>query len=114
MSCSINTNCVVAVYALGEWHPVAKGSFDVDAYEVYNFYDSGIEEVDVMQDGTCFQFGEIYTDHTKQANFLKTDKRDSNLTFRIPSPMDGATWQHPDGHRITMALQLIQAWKEEV
>ena len=34
MSLSIDTEKLVAVYALGEWHQIEIGSVDVDAFEL--------------------------------------------------------------------------------
>ena len=54
MSLAINLDHVVAVYALGEWHDVQKGTCFTDAYQVKESFDAEDDRVQF------FEMGEMY------------------------------------------------------
>lgn len=87
MSLSINPNKIIGVYALGEWHVVARGSFYVDAYEIV---EDGF--VDNEPDAHVYHLGDYRPD--------------------MPSH-NGASWIDPIKRwRVSMSLAEIKAYQE--
>lgn len=88
MSIEINPENIIAVYALGEWHAVKRGSFCVDAYEIV---EGGLVEGDEPP-LYIHALGDYYPD--------------------IPG-YNGATWLDPINQwRVSMSLAEIKAYQE--
>ena len=89
MSIAIDPERIIAVYALGEWQPVRKGSFYIDAYEIVE--DGFIENEPGAQMHTL---GDYYPD--------------------MPG-YNGACWLDPiKGYRVSMSLAEIKAYQESI
>lgn len=107
MSLSINTDHVTAVYALGEWHPVQRGTFYTDAYE--------------LQEGDA-QPGDMTTFIQMGMTYPEVERTDSpagipgsigeRWSFRSPSGMTGASWKDPKtGEQVSMSILEIKAFR---
>lgn len=65
MSLSIDTEKLVAVYALGEWHKIKPGSVVIDAYELMHYLDSAETRESCSGDGRghavdFYEMGKLY------------------------------------------------------
>ena len=105
MSLSINIDRVTAVFALGEWHPVKKGTFCIDAYEV----------VDVLSERhqTFYQMGEMYPE-VPRTPALPSDpnKTGYHEFFKSPQGCDGCAWVCPKTDMlVAMSILEIKAWR---
>jgi hypothetical protein len=86
MSLKIDPARVTAVYALGQWHYVAEGSFYLDAYELTGDY---LEFEDYEPD--VITLGDYYPD---------------GMSYHA-----GACWEAQCGSQIAMPLLEIKAFK---
>lgn len=94
MSLAINSDQIIAVYALGQWHPVEQGTFYTDAYEL-------------IEDKTHFQLGELYHQSSSVEMF------DDGHRFVTPSGMTGCSWQDPSsGDHVYVSILEVKGWKE--
>ncbi len=105
MSLSINIDRVTAVYALGQWHPVKKGTFDIDAYEVVNALSERHQ--------TIYLMGEMYP---RNPRFDQPDPIPNsigeNWRFQSPQGYDGCGWVCPKTDMlVAMSILEIKAWR---
>ena len=104
MSLSINPEKVTAVYALGQWHPVAKGSFDIDAYELSQHIDS--------KRITHYQLGSVYPETPGEVTTGSPGTVGEHWRFKSPQGHDGCCWCCPKtGGLVAMSLLEIKAWR---
>ena len=88
MSIAINPSKIIAVYALGEWHVVKRGSFCVDAYEMVEHWFEPGDDPPLY----TYTLGDYYPG--------------------MPG-YNGATWIDPvKGWRVSMSLAEIKAYQE--
>jgi len=109
MSLHINTDLVVGVYALGQWHPVTKGSLYFDAYEVAEHFDGENDRID------HYMLGLLYP-NIKFEDRLSGDPGSigENWRFLAPSATAGAQWiDSQNGLVVSMSIQEIKAWRED-
>ncbi len=105
MSLGINIDGVTAVFALGEWHPVKKGTFCIDAYEVANALSERHQ--------TFYQMGETYPEIRliRQPN-LTPGSIGEHWTFKSPQGCDGCAWFCPKTDMlVAMSILEIKAWR---
>ena len=105
MSCNINTSRVTSVFALGQWHPVAKGSFDIDAYEVV--LDLGERHKDI------YQMGEMYPDNPPYEQPKPVPGSiGEHWRFKNPQGCDACMWRCPEtGGVVAMSILEVKAWR---
>ena len=108
MSLAINLDHVVAVYALGEWHDVQKGTCFTDAYEVKESFDAEDHRV------TWIEMGEMYP-KVDMAPVPRSDPGSIGFHWRFvaPSGMTGISWKDKAGRQVSMSIQEIKGWKTE-
>ena len=108
MSLHINTDHVVGVYALGQWHPVKKGSLYFDAYEVAEHFDANADRVDHYEMGLLYPKVEF-----KHPGGLPGSIGE-HWRFLAPSGMTGVQWIDPENEWVvSMSIQEIKAWRED-
>ena len=84
MSLCINAEKITGVYALGGWHVVKRGSFTTDAYELVE--------------------GEDWQDLERAIYLSEYDSH--------PKAYTGCAWTNEGGHRISMPLHRVEAFRE--
>lgn len=106
MSLSINPDRVIAVYALGQWHSVKKGSFDIDAYELSH----AIDDKRINH----YQLGNVYKKTTGETWCGQRGTIGEHWRFKSPQGWDGCFWICPDSNNyVAMSLLEIKAWRYE-
>ena len=107
MSCNVNTDKVTAVFALGQWHPVVKGTFDIDSYEV-------IVETDERH-RAIYQMGQMYPEVPSAASVEPLPGSVGEFwRFKSPQGFDGCMWRCRKTMQIVaMSLLEIKAWRHD-
>ena len=116
MSLSIDTEKVVAVYALGEWHKVQKGSVDIDAFELMHYLSDRRDVVDDRGDMIDFyEMGALY--EGKQPEYRGTWINEGSgkrmHTMKTPSGAAGFSFLTPNGTRKAFSLVECKAFETE-
>lgn len=92
MSLAISTDDLIAVYALGQWYKVARGSFIIDSYELmedcYGYVNS-------------YNMGNIYE---KRENEIY---RADHYLSSDPTGMTGCSWVE-EGTKVRVAMSLVE------
>ena len=117
MSLNINTNYVSGVYALGEWHEVVPGSFEIDSYQLWNNLDKlpGEEEVYEEDHVNTYDLGKVFDEIEPSPALQKLNELNVHnglkIFSRVPGGMDGCRWQTPDGNYMCVSLLQIEGWR---
>lgn len=108
MSLAIRTTQITAVYALGAWHQVQKGSFEIDAYELSEVIDSRKDK------RNYYALGQIYPVKRKLEPLPRIPGSiGENWNFLSPQGCHGCQWVDPvTAELVSMSLLEIKAWKE--
>ena len=116
MSLSIDTEKVVAVYALGEWHPVQKGSVDIDAFELMHYLSERRDVVDDRGDMIDFyEMGALYEGKEPEYRSLHMNKgsNERRHMMKTPSGAAGFAFKTPQGHWKAFSLVECKAFEYE-
>ena len=116
MALSIDTEKVVAVYALGEWHPVQKGSVDIDAFELMHYLSDRRDVVDDRGDMIDFyEMGALYEGKEPEyrSNWMNKNSGQRMQTIKTPSGAAGFDFITPEGTRKAFSLVECKAFEYE-
>lgn len=108
MSLVIKTTQITAVYALGQWHSVWKGTFRIDAYEL-------AEELSPTKDVMYFyQLGYVYPEIRRVEPLTRVPGSiGENWHFLSPQGSHGCQWVDSEtSELVSMSLLEIKGWKE--
>ena len=118
MSLLIDTEKVVAVYALGEWHQVQKGSVDIDAYELIHYQSSPAARKRCEGDGRgdamdSYQMGVLYekTEPKFQSTWDNEGTGQRMQRSLTPSGMTGFAFKTPKGNWKAFSLVECKAFE---
>ncbi len=107
MSLSIDARKITAVYALGEWHKVKEGTFEIDAYELMNAFDDKDRFV------TFYELGSVYDERPRfEMSPPIPGSLGEHWRFRNVQGFHGCRWIDPVncGH-VSVSLMEIKGWK---
>ncbi len=104
MSLNILTDKVTAVFALGEWHPVVKGTFEIDAYQVEQDFGANFKDI--------YEMGQMYPEMPKTDVPSEPGTIGEHWRFKSPQGCSGCVWRCPDsGQLVAMSILEIKAWR---
>ncbi len=115
MSLSIDTEHIVAVYALGEWHKVRRGSVDIDAFELTHYL-SNRRDIDERGDAIDFyEMGALYskTEPEYRSSWMNQGTGQRMHTMKTPSGAAGFCFITPSGSRKAFSLVECKAFEYE-
>lgn len=115
MSLSIDTEKVVAVYALGEWHQVQKGSVDIDAFELMHYL-SNRRDIDDRGDAIDFyEMGALYEGKEPEYRSLHMNEghNERRHTMKTPSGAAGFAFKTPKGNWKAFSIVECKAFEYE-
>jgi hypothetical protein len=114
MSLSIDTEKLVAVYALGEWHQIEIGSVDIDAFELMHYPDSPEARARCAADRSTnrgdrisfYAMGALYhaSEPEHQSSWMNEGSRERMQTMETPSGSAGFCFRTPQGFRKAFSL----------
>ena len=120
MSLSIDTETIVAVYALGEWHKVRRGSVGIDAYQLMHYQASPEARKRCEKDGRgnhtdWYDMGALYeaTDPESRCSWLNQGNGERMHRCMNPSGMTGFCFVTPSGSRKAFSLVECKAFEYE-
>lgn len=116
MSLSIDTEKVVAVYALGEWHKVQKKSVDIDAFELMHYLSDRRDIVDDRGDMIDFyEMGALYEgkEPAFRSSWINKGHNERMHTMKTPSGAAGFCFLTPEGTRKAFSLVECKAFEYE-
>ena len=115
MSLSIDTETIVAVYALGEWHKVQKGSIDIDSFELMHYL-SNRRDIDERGDAIDFyEMGALYEGEEPafRSSWMNKGSDERMHTMKTPSGAAGFCFLTPEGTRKAFSLVECKAFEYE-
>jgi len=120
MSLSIDTETIVAVYALGEWHKVRRGSVGIDAFELHHYESSPETRKSCEGDGrgdpsTLYFMGSLYdkTEPERKSFWLNEGTGQRRQVAENPAGCDGFCFVTPSGSRKAFSLVECKAFEYE-
>jgi hypothetical protein len=114
MSLSIRTDRIIGVYALGQWHSVLKGSFEIDAYELTEVFLGGDEDNGWFRN--IYLLGNAYKPFSCSKELPPPGSPGTlgeHWNFLNPNGAHGCQWINMNGEQISMCILEIKAWAEE-
>ena len=116
MSLSIDTEKIVTVYALGEWHPVMQGSVAIDSFELKHFLDSPLVRIKNCEEDPSENKGnriEYYEKTESECNSAWMNKgHDERMhTMKTPSGAAGFSFMTPGGTFKAFSLAECKAFE---
>lgn len=114
MSLSIDSRCITAIYALGQWFEVEEDSVDVDAYEFINQEDETeyIKKSKYETHKTLYAMGSLYDESEPPplgGRFEGTDR----FYYANPQGCHGITFiEKGTNNRVSFSLLEVKAFKE--
>jgi hypothetical protein len=115
MSLEIDSRYITGIYALGQWFSVKKGSVDVDAYEFTNWEEdpSGIDPPRFNCHFTDYLMGDVLRKAPRKPK-CGSYRADAPGRWASPAGCDGISFTCAlTGERVSFALVLVRAFKEE-
>ena len=120
MSLSIDTEKIVTVYALGEWHPVVPGSVNIDAYQLKHYQENPLARMRCEGDGRghatdFYDMGTLYNSTQPEFESLWMNKGHDERMHRCltPSGMAGFSFMTPEGTFKAFSLVECKAFEYE-
>ena len=120
MSLSIDTEQIGAVYALGEWHQVKKGSVDIDAYELLHYQSSPAARKSCEGDGRgdaidYYAMGALYEGKEPEycSTWMNQGSGERMHTMLTPSGSAGFAFKTPKGNWKAFSLVECKAFEYE-
>ena len=123
MSLSIDTEKIITVYALGEWHPVMPGSVDIDSFELKHFLDSPQVRKNCEEDPSerrgdridYYEMGALYskTEPEFSTSWMNAGQGERMHTMKTPSGAAGFCFMTPEGTRKAFSLVECKAFEYE-
>lgn len=119
MSLSIDTEKVVAVYALGEWHQVQKGSVDIDAFELMHYLDGRAtrERCDDNRGDMIdyYEMGALYEGKEPEyrSTWMNKGSGERMHSMKTPSGSAGFAFKTPKGNWKAFSIVECKAFEYE-